>query len=286
MKKSNSYFTWKNFADNFQNEVTGARDVHTNMLKSGVKENSYTKMDFTFISDKKENLINLGDFIKSHYPYTLSEIKSYEGLWEISGETNEIPITSENLLYWAIDMYKRGYEFDAKLDAYGGLYDPNEQSFPDLSSEKESFYFDKALECYESGDLSGSIINWSLTIEINPEEVNSYYSRAIVKNELHRWKAALNDYNKALAITPKFTAALLNRGGLKDENGDYQGAIDDYEKILSFDHIDSEDQQSAYYNLGNTMLNLKNKELACHNWNKALEFGADYAKDRINKHCI
>jgi tetratricopeptide (TPR) repeat protein len=286
MKKSNSYFTWKNFADNFQNEVNGSRDVHTKMLNSGVKENSYTKMDFTFISDQKENLASLGDFIKLHYPYSLSEINRHEDLWEIRGETNEIPITSENLLYWVIDMYKRGHEFDAKLDAYGGLYNPDKQILPDLSLEKESFYFDKALVCYENGDLSGSIIYWSLTLEINPEDVNSYYSRAIVKNELHRWKAALNDYNRALARTPKFTAALLNRGDLKDENGDYQGAIEDYEKILSFDHIDSEDKQSAYYNLGNTMLNLKNKELACLNWNKALEFGADYAMARIEKHCI
>jgi tetratricopeptide (TPR) repeat protein len=285
MKKSNSYFPWKNFADNFPKEIAGAKDVYTNMLNSGVKDNSLTQMDFTFVSDRKENLINLGDFIKSHYPYTLLEINSYEGLWEISGQTNPIPITSENIIYWVLDIYKRGYEFDAKLDAYGGLYDPNEQNFPDLSGEKEDFYFDKGLACYENGDLSGSIINWSLTLNINPKKVNSLYSRAVVKNELYRWKAALKDYDNAIEIAPDFIAALLNRGGLKDENGDYQGAIADYEKILSFDHIDADDKQNVYYNLGNTMLNLENKELACQYWNKALEFGADYAKDRINKHC-
>ena len=284
-KMENKFFTWDNFVDNFGKEMVSAEDVHNNMVKSGLKDNFLTKMDFTFISDKKENLIKLGEFIKAHYPYTIQEVKKYEDLWEINGETNEIPITADNLLYWALDMYKRGYEFDAKLDAYGGPFDPKDQKFPDLDTSKADYYFDKGVECYEKGDLSGSIINWSLTLNINPKEPNSYYSRAIVKNELHTWKSALRDYDKAIEIAPDFVSSLTNRGSLKDENGDYSGAIDDYNKVLSINKVDLENKQQAYFNRGNSKFNLKDKKGACEDWKKALELGADYAKERLDEHC-
>ena len=124
-----------------------------------------------------------------------------------------------------------------------------------------------------------------MTLQINPTDPNAYYSRAIVKNELYTWKSALKDYDKAIEIAPKFVSALINRGGLKDENGDYQGAITDYETVLKLDKLEAEEIQQAYFNLGNTYFNLKDKKTACENWNKALENGAEYAKERINEHC-
>lgn len=285
-KKTNErYFRWEEFTKNFGKEMVSSEDVFNNMSKSGLKDNCLTKMDFTFISDKKENLQKLAEFITTHYPYSVQEIKKYGKLWEINGETNEIPMTANNLLYWSLDMYKRGYEFDSKLDAYGGLFDPKDQKFPIIDNTKKNYYFDKGLDSYNKGDLSGAIFNWSLSIQIEPINPNAYYSRAIVKNELYTWKSALKDYDKAIEIAPKFISALINRGGLKDENGDYQGAISDYETILKLDKLEPEEKQQAYFNLGNTYLNLKDKSKACENWNKALENGAKYAKERIDQHC-
>jgi tetratricopeptide (TPR) repeat protein len=284
-KMENKFITWDDFVDGFGKEMVSAEDVFSNMAKSGLKDNCLTKMDFTFISDKKENLQKLGEFIKTHYPYSVQEVKKYGKLWEINGETNEIPMTADNLLYWGLDMYKKGYEFDAKLDAYGGLFDPKDQKFPQFDSLKTDYYFDKALVCYNNGDLSGAIFNWSLSIQIDPNDPNAYYSRAIAKNELYTWKSALKDYDKAIEIAPKFVDALINRGGLKDENGDYQGAIADYETVLKLDKLEPEEKQQAYFNLGNTYFNLKDKNKACENWNKALENGAEYANERITEHC-
>lgn len=284
-KMENKFITWNNFVEGFGKEMVSAEDVFNNMVKNGLKNNTLTKMDFTFVSDKKENLIRLGEFIKSHYPYTIQEVKKFENLWEINGETNEFPMTADNLLYWALDMYKRGYEFDATIDAYGGLADSKTSKFPILDSSKADFYFDKGIECYNNGDLNGAIFNWTLTIEIDPKDTNAYYSRAIVKNELYTWKSALKDYDKAIEIAPEFVSALINRGGLKDENGDYQGAIADYETVLKLDKLEAEEKQQAYFNLRNTYFNLKNKKTACENWNKALKNGAVYAKERINEHC-
>ena len=284
-KNNDRYFSWEEFSENFGKEMVSAEDVFNSMVKSGLKDNCLTKMDFTFVSDKKENLNKLSEFIKTHYPYSVQEVKKYGKLWEINGETNEIPITSDNLMYWALDMYKRGYEFDSTLDAYGGLFDPKKQVYPELSESKEDYYFDNAVKFYENGNLNGALIYWSLSIAINPNSPDAYYSRAIVKNELYTWKSALRDYDKAIEIAPDFASAILNRGTVKDENEDYIGAIEDYNKVLSLKELDIENQQSAYFNRGNTYFNLKNNEKACEDWKKAVELGAEYAKERIEKHC-
>ena len=281
----NTFFTWNNFTDNFGSEMSDAEDVFNAMAKSGLKDNCLTKMEFTFISDKKENLMRLKDFIIAHYPYQLEEVKQYKNIWEINGETNDIPITADNLLYWALDMYKRGYEFDAKLDAYGGPFDPKKQDYPDLSKTNEDTYFDKGVDCYEKGNLSGAIINWSLTLSINSKNPNAYYSRAIVKNELYTWKSALKDYDKALEIAPDFIDALVNRGTIKDENGDFEGAIADYNTTLAIKTIDLENKKFAYYNRGNSKYNLNDKHGACEDWNTAYKLGAEYALERIKVKC-
>jgi tetratricopeptide (TPR) repeat protein len=133
--------------------------------------------------------------------------------------------------------------------------------------------------------LNGALINWTLSLTINPNSADSYYSRAIVKNELYTWKSALRDYDKAIELEPDFINAIMNKGTVKDENEDYLGAIEDYNKVLSFKNVDIENQQRSYFNRGNTYFNLKKNDEACKDWKKSLELGAEYAKERIDKYC-
>lgn len=280
----NLFFTWDNFIEGFDKEAYLSNDVFENMIKSGLKNNCLIKMDFTFICDKKSKLQKLEKFLRVHYQYTIKEIKKYGNLWEINGETNEIPMTADNLLYWVLDMYKRGYEFDTKFDAYGGLLDSKNLKFPIINKTMLVSYFNEGIDSYNNGNLSGAIFYWNLVIEIDPKDPNTYYSRATVKHELYDYKYALKDYDKAIEIAPDFAAALINRGTLKDENGDYQEAIIDYESVLKINNLEKEEKQKAYFNLGNTHFNLKNEQKACENWNKAFENGAEYAKDRIDEY--
>lgn len=278
----NSYFTWDEFVSNFGKEMVSAEDVHGQMVKSGLIDYSLGNFDFHFISDKKENLESLSQFIRKHYPYEIKTIKSIEkGLWELHGLTNEIPVTAENLLYWGLDMYKRGYEFDAKLDGYGALYDHRKPKLPNLEKTQEDLYFDKGVDCYNSGDLSGAIINWTLVIAINQNDPNAYYSRAIVKNELHTWKSAIADYDKAIELAPDFASAIANRGTVKDENGDYDGALKDYNRALELEPNNA----MTFFNIGNTKFNQGLHSEACASWEKAKELGAEYAQERLENNC-
>jgi tetratricopeptide (TPR) repeat protein len=282
----NSFFTWDDFVKNFAGQLVSAQDVFTNMTKSGLTENAILKFDFHFISNNSTKIKALHTFLKDHYLYTFEPIFEREDkLWELTGLSNGFPVTSDNLMYWVLDMYKRGYEFDSQLDGYGAPYDPAKQILPDFSAEKEDYYFDLALDRYDAGDLSGAIINWSQVLKINPKEVNSYYSRAIVKAQLYTWKSALKDYDLAIEIAPDFTSALLNRGSLRDENEDYNGAIQDYDRVINNSNSDAEDRKKAYFNKGNTHYNLSNSSEACKHWKKASELGADYAREQMQKFC-
>jgi tetratricopeptide (TPR) repeat protein len=283
---ANSYFTWDDFVNNFAGQMVSAEDIYTNMVKGGLKEHSLLEFDFHFVSNERKNVEALGEFLQKHYSYKLKPIiERDDNLWELTGVTNMFPVTAENLMYWILDMYKRGYEFDSELDGYGAPYDPDNQALPDFDKEKEDYYFDLGLERYNSGDLSGAISNWSNVLVINDKEVNSYYSRAIVKDELYTWKLALKDYDKAIEIAPNFISALLNRGSLKDENRDYEGAIHDYELVINHSNADDEDLKKAYFNRGNTYFNLDNNAKACKDWKKSAELGADYALERVQKYC-
>lgn len=284
-KNDEKFITWENFVDGFGKEMVSAEDVFKNMSKSGLTDFSYTTLDFTFLSNKKENLINLKEYLETHYPYKVKDIQKTGKLWELNGETYEIPLTSDILLYWALDMYKKGYEFDSRLDGYGGLFDPKNPKYPDFKESKAEDFFNKGIDAYNKGDLSGSFINLTLSIKLNPNDQYSYYSRAITRNELYTWKSALKDYDKAIEIDPNFMMALINRGGLKDENNDYEGAIQDYLRVIQADSAEIEFKQQAYYNLGNTKHNMKDENGACENWKKALELGDKSAQKLIDKYC-
>lgn len=281
----NNFFSLERFTQNFNREMSVAKKIYNQMHYEGLTNNCFIKIDFTFISDKKENLSYLINFLYQHYPYSLDEVKQSGSIFEFSGKTNPIPFTEDNIKYWAIDLYSQGYKFDSELDAYGAVVDQNNQSFPELTPHKLRTYFDNGISCYQNENLSGAIFFLSLVLEIDPLDADAYYNRALIKEELNDKDSALDDYNKSIAQNYSFTDALLNRGALRDDIGDYSGAIEDYLKVLNIKNANLEDQQKAYYNLGNTKYKIGDKKEACKSWKKSFDLGADYAHEHIENFC-
>ncbi len=282
---SNTFFTWDDFADGFDTEMDDAYDVYTSMAADGLKDQTLSQIDFSFISDSRDKLTQLAEFLSKSYHYQINNIEVSENTWELNGQTISIPITQDNLRFWVTDMYKRGYGFDAKPVGYGAMYDPRQIDFPNFEPAQAEGYFEAGMDCYQRGDLSGALINWSNVLVINPLDPNAYYSRAIVKNELYAWKAALRDYDKALEIAPHHLSALINRGDIKDNHGDHHGAINDYDAVIASLSADLHSQQLAYFNRGNAKHNLKDLQGACADWKQAQALGANYAGERIQQCC-
>ncbi len=279
-KMKDRFFTTEEFNSGFGRNMVNATDVYEALIKNGLKEYSLRKFDFDFISDTKEKIDSLANFLKTNYGYTIHDIKREKDLWRFNADTKEFPVDDETILFWLVDLYVKGYNFDCKLDGFGNL-EPDEIIFPNLDKDQEDIYFNKAIVDFENQNYGSAIINWTTALKINPNDPNSYYSRAIAKNELYTWKAALKDYDKAIELSPSFTDAIVNRATVKDESGDYNGAIEDYNKAIEIDAKNS----MAYFNRGNSKFNKGDKTGACQDWHKAKSLGADYAKERIDKEC-
>jgi tetratricopeptide (TPR) repeat protein len=278
------FVTWDEFVDNFGAEMRVAEDVYQGMVESGLKDWDTVSMDVEFVSDRPQKLLQLRACLETSYGYTVGAPVQVEGLWEISGKTPPIPITADSLMYWALDLGLRGYEFDAKCEGYGGTVDPESGQAADVSPGRAEYWFEWALQRYEAGDRAAAQWGLSAAIAAAPTDPNAWYSRAIVRNELHTWKAAMRDYDEALRLAPDFASALLNRGALKDDNGDPIGAIDDYERVLALE-TDAETRTRAWFNRGNSRFRLGDLAGACADWRAASERGAEYADERIAEHC-
>lgn len=277
----NTFHTQYDFNTYFGKEMVSATSVYEHRQKSGMKDNSLAVYDFIFISDAYEKLKSLGDFLSSNYNYQIREITYRDGYYELAGDSMQFPVDEENLLYWAIDLYCKGYEFDCKLDGYGATGDPNNQIFPDLNASRYDEYFELAMEAYNHRNLGMAFIHFSTAIKINARDPNAWYSRAIIKDELYTWKSARRDYDKAIELAPGFTGAIVNRAANKDEAGEYADAIKDYTTVIELEPQNS----MAYFNRGNSKFNLNDKKGACKDWHLAKGLGASYAQDKIDKNC-
>jgi len=275
------FFTWKQFADGFGKEMVSASEVYERRKKDGIKDYAFATYDFVFISDSKDKLDSLGNFLAVNYGYKINETKKEDEYWELAGDATEFPVDEDNLRYWALDLYAKGYEFDCKLDGYGAMADPKNQNFPDLNITLYDHYFELAMDAYNKRNFGLAVINFSTAIKIKPGDPNSWYSRAIAKDELHTWKAARRDYDKAIELAPDFTDAIVNRAANKDEAGEYDEAIKDYDRAIELEPQNA----MAYFNRGNSKFNKKDKKGACEDWIKAKELGADYAQKRIDNEC-
>lgn len=277
----NTYFTWEKYSENWRTELVNAIGLYEQIASNKFPVYGLNFMDFTFVSDKKENLVNLLNSLSEKYNCSKLEITKENGLYELNGNTEKFPITEDNIIFWELSFYKEGYQFDSKLSGYGAYSENEKIKFLDYSTENEMIFYKKAVDCYENGNLFGAIVNWNNTLKVNPKDYHSYYDLGYAKNELNMFNAAMKDFEKSIEINPRFYGAIVARGTLSDENKEYNIAIDYYDRAIK---IEPENPQ-AYFNKGNTYFNKKELNKACDLWSKAKELGAEYAQERIDKEC-
>jgi len=122
-------FTEEEFIENYDHEIDLAVEVYGRMSGNGFQNNALCAFDFDFSSDKKEKLQPLGKLLNDDYGFNLSKIRKEGKFWVLEGTSPEQPYNEERLLYWALDLYSKGYQFDCRLTGYGGVIDPHQLDF-------------------------------------------------------------------------------------------------------------------------------------------------------------
>ncbi|MDX1903269.1 MAG: tetratricopeptide repeat protein [Thermonemataceae bacterium] len=132
--------------------------------------------------------------------------------------------------------------------------------------------------------LSVAYEEFKEVLELNPKNHEALYEMAWLENERGNYKEALLHSQKAYQIQAK-PEYLSEMAFAKKELKDYKGALTDYNTLFA----KGEQYQTAkkYLNRGDCHKMLKNKKMACADYQTAIDKGADDTKirDWMTKNC-
>jgi tetratricopeptide (TPR) repeat protein len=167
---------------------------------------------------------------------------------------------------------------------------------------------------YESGDINGSLVSYTRSIELDSTVGPVYFWRGNAYGHLENYQAAITDYLKAAQLKPGYLEAYNNIGTLYMKQNDYANAIIYFSKCMALkpseflyqnratsyfylkkykEAIDdytmslqiNSSLSDAYFNRGVCYLYLQQIDLACADWKKASAMGYEKAAELMGKYC-
>ena len=162
--------------------------------------------------------------------------------------------------------------------------------------QKALFNFEKAKglnpfmpEVYnELGDVNNNLRhyeaafeNLNKALELNPTLTEAFNNRGITNFNLRQLDDALSDFNRAIEIDSLFAKAYSNRGNLRAFNGEFVSALEDFNQAILLSPKDC----LSLVNRGNVNFQIGLTDVACSDWEKALECGFEQAEDLLNIYC-
>lgn len=145
------------------------------------------------------------------------------------------------------------------------------------------YHFWKGLRKQKSGDLQGSIVEYTKAITYDGKYVLAYMNRGGAYLDLREYSKAIADYTVGISFAPTNAKMYAYRGRSYYEDGQYDKAEKDYNYAIEID----KKLAYAYYNRGVLRYTIyKNFQAGCADFSKALDLGYDKAKEVIkNGNC-
>lgn len=171
----------------------------------------------------------------------------------------------------AEEYYKRGLEKDSQKDFSGSIIEYTKAIT--INPALEEAYCDRGHAKCEIRDFKGGMTDFTLAIAINPDYARAYFNRGVSKANLQDNIGAIEDYNKAIELNPQYEVAYCNRGGAKCSIQDFQGAILDFNKAITIDPQDI----VAYLNRGTAKVELEDYKGAIEDYTTVIEINPKYS---------
>jgi Flp pilus assembly protein TadD len=107
-------------------------------------------------------------------------------------------------------------------------------SRPPASLQTADDYFQQGNYDYDTGNCGRAIIDYTISIGMNPEYPQTYNNRAYTYMRMRDYTDALPDLDKAIALNPNYIQALMNRGDIHNYYFaiDRKEAAEDYERVI------------------------------------------------------
>lgn len=97
-----------------------------------------------------------------------------------------------------------------------------------------------------SGDVDGSIEQWTAMIDAAPDYYFPYYRRGFVKDNADRTEEALEDYDMAIMLRPDHAYSYLGRGDMLMRLGQTDKAMEAYRRVVELDTVPGDDSCAMY----------------------------------------
>ena len=128
-------------------------------------------------------------------------------------------------------------------------------------------------------DYNKAIINFTKSINLNPEYPESFNNRGIAYAEIQSYKLAINDYNEAINLNKNYFSPHLNKGIALKNSQKLSQAIDCFKICIKINPRDP----SIYNNLGNLYVKLNKTDEAYVAFEKAIILKNNFAQAYSNR---
>jgi tetratricopeptide (TPR) repeat protein len=92
---------------------------------------------------------------------------------------------------------------------------------------------------YKNRNYHGAIAEYTLAIELNPDDALAYACRGVVHYRMSDIIGAMTDYTRAIDLDPKLAIAYYRRGFIHYLTKEYLLAIDDYNMAIELNPNDA-----------------------------------------------
>ena len=148
------------------------------------------------------------------------------------------------------------------------------------NKDDKKLYNNRGLAKFNAKDFMGAIADYTKAIEIDSMYIDPYTNRSNVNEHLGNFEASLKDLGYVIKHDPK--AVYYNmRGVIYGRMQVFDMALNDFDKAIALDSGASE----YYFNKGNALLSLGNKDEACKHWKKSKDMGNKSAGNWIDGYC-
>jgi len=153
------------------------------------------------------------------------------------------------------------------------------------NEEKMTIYLFRANSLIALSNYKEARSQYEKLLLLEPNNITALYELSWLENELENYPKALAYAKKAYELDKNDGEILSELAFAKMKTQDFKGAINDYNTLFAM----GREFQTAkkYQNRGDCYKALKNNKMACADYKKAVEFGADDGtmKEWIKKNC-
>jgi tetratricopeptide (TPR) repeat protein len=257
---------------NYNYRVEQAKEVQENWEKGqkALKNESYNSAVTYFTKTIRSNPDFSGSYLLRGYAYSMLK-QTYSAIDDFSTYIRKEPNDPIGYRY-------RGWARMSQHEYSKALSDFNKQVLYEPTAEA---YYNRGSAKSDLKDYEGAISDYKKAIELAPGYSMAYNNMAWAKYLQEKYQDALIDVNKSIQLDNSNYVAYDTRADIKYKLEDYEGCISDCNLALEYDAYLS----NSYYLKGLAYIELGNKEDACFNLLKAVEFGKKEAEGVIIEHC-